>query len=262
MAAVREQFWIPRLRSLVKNVRSSCHGCKRFCATSIIKPVPGQLPEERTTVGVAFEVINTDFAGPVRYKRKSNREGKAYLIIFARSLSRSVHLEQLPNLETGTLIPCLKRLIDRRGRPRIVYSDNGGTFIKAAKWISQLRKDERIQGLLEQHEITWKFNLSRAPWWVGQFQRLIAVVKSAMYKVIESGILTWAELCEVLLNVETLINRRRLSYVEDDPELPTLTPATFLHRRTAQLPEEETWTITEHDLRKRAKFLKSCNDGL
>ena len=92
MAAVREQFWIPRLRSLVKNVRSSCHGCKRFCATSITKPVPGQLPEERTTIGAAFEVIGTYFAGPVRYKRNSNREGKAYLIIFARSLSRAVHL--------------------------------------------------------------------------------------------------------------------------------------------------------------------------
>ena len=148
MAAVREQFWIPRLRSLVKNVRSSCHGCKRFCATSITKPVPGQLPEERTTVGGAFGVIGTDFAGPVRYKRKSNTEGKAYLIIFACSLSRGVHLELPPNLETGAFIPCLKGVIARRGRPRIIYSDNGGTFIKAAKWISQLRKDERIQGLL------------------------------------------------------------------------------------------------------------------
>ena len=137
-----------------------------------------------------------------------------------------------------------------------------GTFIKAANWISQLRKDERIQGLLEQHEITWKFNLSRAPWWGGQFERLIAVVKSAMYKLIGSVILTWAELCEVLLDVETQINRSPLSYVEDDPELPTLTPATFLHQRTAQLPEEETRTIAEHDLRKRAKFLKSCKDGL
>ena len=57
MAAVREQFWIPRLRSLVKLVRSNCHGCKRFRATAITKPVPGQLPEERTTVGGAFEVI-------------------------------------------------------------------------------------------------------------------------------------------------------------------------------------------------------------
>jgi hypothetical protein len=66
MAAVREQFWVRRLRSLVKIVRSNCYGCKRFRASAIIKQVRGQLPEERTTVGGAFEVIGTDFAGPIR----------------------------------------------------------------------------------------------------------------------------------------------------------------------------------------------------
>ena len=180
MAAVHEQFWTPRLRSLVKLIRSNCHGCKRFCAIAITKPAQGQLPEECTTVGGAFEVIGTDFADPIRYKRKSNKEGKAYLTIFACSLSCAVHLELLPNLETGTSIPCLKHLIAPGGRSCIVYSDKGGTFIKAAKWMSQLRKDECIQGLLEKHKIIWRFNLSHAPWWGGQFEWLIAVVKSIM----------------------------------------------------------------------------------
>ncbi len=262
MAAVREQFWVPRLRSLVKLVRSRCYGCKRFRAIAMTKPAPGQLPEERTTVGGAFEVVGTDFAGPIRYKRKQKKEGKAYLAIFACSLSRAVHLELLPNMETETFIACLKRLIARRGRPRIIYSDNGGTFVKAEKWLSQLRKDEQLQCLLEQHEIIWKFNLSCAPWWGGQFERLIAVVKTAMYKVVGGGYLTWTELSEVLLDVETQVNRRPLDYVEDDPQLPILTPATFLYQRTCHLPEMETWRIAEQDLRKRAKFLKSCKDSL
>lgn len=38
MAAVREQYWVPRLRSLVKLVRRKCHGCKRFRATAMTKP--------------------------------------------------------------------------------------------------------------------------------------------------------------------------------------------------------------------------------
>ena len=49
-----------------------------------------------------------------------------------------------------------------------------------------------------------------------------------MYKVIGGGVLTWDELSEVLLDVETQINRRPLSYVEDDVELPILTPSSFL----------------------------------
>ena len=85
---------------------------------------------------------------------------------------------------------------------------------------------------------------------------------SAMCKVIGGGVLTWTELSDVLLDVETQINRRPLSYVEDDIELPTLTPSTFLFQRTSQLPQEETWRIEEPDLRKRAKFLRNCNDNL
>ena len=76
MAAVREQFWIPRLRSLVNFVRSRCHSCKRFRTIAMAKPAPGLLPEERTTVGGTFEVVGTDFAGPIRYKRKQKKKEK------------------------------------------------------------------------------------------------------------------------------------------------------------------------------------------
>ena len=72
--------------------------------------------------------------------------------------------------------------------------------------------------------------------WGGQFERLIG-----------GTTLTWSELSEVLLDVETQINRRPLSYVEDDIELPTLTPATFLYQRTTQLPEDETWAKISGD---------------
>ena len=96
----------------------------------------------------------------------------------------------------------------------------------------------------------------------GQFERLIGVVKSSMYKAIGGATLTWSELTEVLLDVETQINRRPLSYVEDDVELPILTPATFLYQRTNQLPEEEAWGITDRDIRRRAKYLRTCKDQM
>ena len=70
--------------------------------------------------------------------------------------------------------------IARKGRPRVIYSDNGPTFVKAAKWLDQAVKDESLHNHLEENNITWKFNLSRAPWWGGHFERLIGVVKKAM----------------------------------------------------------------------------------
>ena len=144
----------------------------------------------------------------------------------------------------------------------MIYSDNGSTFVKAAKWLKQVREDEKLQGYLESHNIEWKFNLSRAPWWGGQFELLIGVVKKAMHKVIGRGSLFWNELIDILLKVETQVNRHPLNYVEDDPDLPTLTPATFLFQRTTHLPEEQTWRIPDKDLRRRARFLQTCKDHM
>ena len=74
--------------------------------------------------------------------------------------------------------------------------------------------------------------------------------------------MTWDELAELMLDIEIQINRRPLSYVEDDLELPTLTPATFLYQRSNLLPVEETWRIESNDLSKRAKYLLACENDL
>ena len=195
--------------------------------------MPGLM--DRTTVAIVVEVIRTDFAGPIRYKQRKKTERNGYLAVSTFILSRVVHIELVQSLVTDKYIQFLKRLIARRGRPRITQSDKGGTFVKTSKWLRDLGKDERLEGLLDEYEIKWKFNLSRARWWGKQFERFIGVIKMAMYKVIGGGVLTWEELSEVLLDEGTQINRRLLSYVEDDMELPILTPSTFLFQRTSEL---------------------------
>ena len=175
---------------------------------------------------------------------------------------RAIHLELVPNMETNSFLLCLKCFIARRGRPRVIYSDNGSQFVKAAAWLKQVRKDKKLQGYLESQDIQWKFNLSRAPWWGGQFERLIGVVKQALYKNIGGATLKWHELSEVILDIEIQVNRRPLSYMEDDVEMATLTPSTFLFQRPSLLPDSEPWREEDKGLRKRAKFLKSCKDAL
>ena len=48
MAAIREDYWIPRLRQVAKKVIKSCNRCKRFHATPYSKPKSGYLPRDRT----------------------------------------------------------------------------------------------------------------------------------------------------------------------------------------------------------------------
>ena len=67
-------------------------------------------------------------------------------------------------------------------------------------------------------------------------QRLVGLVKQALYKTIGNGNLLWTELQEVILGVETTLNNRPLSHVKEDVQLPLLTPNTLLFGQPNLLP--------------------------
>lgn len=154
MAKVRQNYWVPRLRRLAKRTIRSCFGCKRFQATPIHSRPPGNLPKERTEGSVPFKFVGVDFAGPIKYRNKSKKEMKAYIVIYACCLSQAVYLEILPNLTLEEFIRSLKRLIIRRGRPAKIFSDNGKTFVAAANWLKKIRNDENLNDLLAKQGIT------------------------------------------------------------------------------------------------------------
>ena len=139
MAQVRERYWVPKLRRMVKKGRSDCFGCVKFRSQAYQKPPPGNLPATRTEGSAPFQVLGLDFAGPIRYQSKTRAQKKAYLVLYGCSLTRAVHLEVLQSLEVEEFLPSLKRLIARRGRPEIMYSDNAATFKAADKWLNKVR---------------------------------------------------------------------------------------------------------------------------
>ena len=198
--------------------------------------------------------------GTVEVPKRPKTEGKAYILLYACSLTCAVYVDLVPNLETTEFIRSLNCFIARCGRPQRIYSDNGKTFVSASKWIEQVMKDERIYKFLAQQGIEWKFNLSRAPWWGVQFERLIGLVKGSLYKSIGNGLLLWNELQEVVLDVEVALNNRPLDYVEDDIELPIVTPSSLLHMQPSALPELEPNHIQDYDLQNCAKYLGKCKD--
>ena len=152
------------MRCLVKKMRGTCNGCKRFRAKPYPAPPPGNLPSTSMQGSTPSQVVGADFAGPIRYKSTPKTKSKAYLVPYACSLTRAVHLDLLKSLEVQEFILSLKRFIVRRGRSEIIYSDNGATFKAAAKWLQKVQKYEQVHKFLADSNIKWKFNLSRAPW--------------------------------------------------------------------------------------------------
>ena len=76
----------------------------------------------------------------------------------------------------------MKRLIAKRGRSQVIYSDNAKTFVAASKWIKKINKDELIQEYLIKEKIQGKFSLGRTSWWGGQLNRMVGLVKQCFYK--------------------------------------------------------------------------------
>ena len=73
--------------------------------------------------------------------------------------------------------------------------------------------------------------------------------------------LTWNEFEEVILDVEIALNNRPLSYVEDDIQLPILTPNSMMFEQSNLIPEEDIESIEDSNLRKRARYLRRCKDA-
>ncbi|XP_078345136.1 uncharacterized protein LOC144667518 [Oculina patagonica] len=205
---------------------------------------------------------DAELTGTLKLKKHGKVEAKAYIVLYACSLCRALYLDLVPSLETQEFILSLKKLIARKGRPEKIYSDNGTTFVGAARWLRNAMYDEKFNKFLAENEIIWQFNLSRAPWWGGQFERMVGLVKNAFYKTIGCGFLSWAELEEVLLDVEITLNDRPLSYVEDDVALPILTPNSMMFPQCNILPDLEPHHVDDVDLRRRAKHLSKCKNAL
>lgn len=90
----------------------------------------------------------------------------------------------------------------------------------------------------------------------------MGLVKQALYKSIGGANLTWSELEEVILDAEIALNNRPLSYVEDDIQLPVLTPQSMMFGQPNLLPEGDVDSVEDKDMRKRARYLRRCNDML
>ena len=75
------------------------------------------------------------------------------------------------NLTTTEFIKSFKRLTSIKGKSKIVYCDNSKTFKAEAKWLANINKDQKL-------------NVPKTPWWGGQFERLIGLIKECLYRTI------------------------------------------------------------------------------
>ena len=162
---------------------------------------------------------------------------KCYIALFTCCVTRAVHLELVENLLSSTFANCLRRVCSRRGTPTLMVSDNAKTFKATVKLLKKLAKDSTVVNFLESRRIIWRFNLERAPWAGGIFERMVGTVKRCLRKVLGNARLSFDELSTVMTEIECTVNSRPLTYQYNDLEEP-LTPSHLIFgRRFSPLSE-------------------------
>ena len=264
MCDVRRCYWIPRLRSLAKKVFHECNACKRYSEKPISPPGKSVSPAFRTELSDPFIIIiGVDFAGPIIYKVKKGTFGKSYVAFYTCASTRAVQLKLCKDLTAPEFKRSLKEFVARRGLPKSIVSDNGKTFVATSRWLKTLQRNEDLMNCLVSHRIQWKFNLSRAAWWGGFFERLIGIMKRSMSEVVGKRMFTFPKLEEVLLDVECTMNNRSLSYQGEEYEDQVITPNVLMKGRSKVVLEEDLEKLTlDNQMTKRMAFLKNSKEQL
>ncbi|GFS50998.1 putative RNA-directed DNA polymerase from transposon X-element [Trichonephila clavipes] len=217
---------------------------------------PVSLPGDRVNDAVVFEVVGVDLAGPLYVKGGQ----KSWIVLFTCATYRAVHLELTSSLSTDAFLLSFRRFIARRGRPRVIYSDNGTNFRGAHGELSGIDW-EKVLKLATIQRIIWKFNPPTAAWWGGWWERLVRVLKELLRRTLGNAILTTEELQTVLCDCESVINSRPLTYLsENSDDLVPLSPVMFLvENRNLDVPDIDYRDTV--NLRKRVRYQqKLLND--
>ena len=149
--------------------------------------------------------------------RRSTEERWCFL--FTSLTTRALHIEIVFSMDTSSCIMGIESFIARRGKPSIIWSDNGTKFVGPEKELVSTVESWNSSALpiLADEGIKWTFNPPAAPHHGGACERLVRSCKQVFYAVLGNQKHTDEVLLTTFALVEQSLNARPLTAVSSKP---------------------------------------------
>ncbi|UYV75589.1 hypothetical protein LAZ67_13000678 [Cordylochernes scorpioides] len=214
----------------------------------MMSPLPG-FKQLNNWIGStpAFGVIGVDLAGLLT----ESGGKKIWVVLYTCAVYRAVHLELTKTVSTEGFLDTFRRFVARRGRPSIVYSDNGLNFVGCNNLFKKVNWNDVLRYATVQR-IKWNFNPPTAAFWGGWWERLVGLMKQLIRKVLGDKTVSYEELQTVICEVESAMNSRPLTAISEESGLVPRTPTKFMCDNASCLFVPEVDIVD-------SKFLKESN---
>ncbi|XP_053686196.1 uncharacterized protein LOC128735732 [Sabethes cyaneus] len=228
---MRQEFHIPRLRTLITRVAKECAHCR--VRNVMARPPPmAPLPKVRVTPFVRpFTFVGLDYFGPVLVKMGRSNV-KRWIALFTCLSIRAVHLEVVHSMSTQSCVLAVRRFVSRRGSPAEFFSDNGTNFHGANNLLEKqiMDRNKTLASVFTNTKTRWSFNPPGAPHMGGVWERMVRSVKAAIGAIGDTPRKPDDETLEtVIIEAEAMINTRPLTYIPlESADQEALTPNHFL----------------------------------
>ena len=255
LSHLRQRFWIIRGRAAIRQYVHSCFICKKKRAIPV-PPIMSALPRHRLeAMQPPFTNTGIDFFGPMNVVIL-RRTVKRYGLLFTCLVTRAVHIEITHSMDTDSFLMGFQRFQNRRGRPAVIYSDNGTQLVAGEKelreGLSNLNQS-KLSGYFTNLGIEWHFSPPAAPHFGGVWESLVKSAKIAILSVVNMRSLSDEVLLSVIAEAESLLNSRPLTHISVDPSDPEpLTPNHFLLGRSSpNIPYD---IVEDHQITSRRRW--------
>jgi hypothetical protein len=233
---IREQLWVPSMKSRIQKIIRSCTACVRWRASTGTQAM-ADLPADRLNPAPIFQTTGVDLAGPFMVKASSLRFDtliKVWVAVFVCMVSKAVHLEVVADLSTKAFLDAFSRFTGRRNCPTKLWSDNGTNFCGASRVMQEgwkkICQEGRVKLAIQ--EIEWHHIPVLTPHQGGLWEAAVKSMKFFIKRVANTETITRDEFATLLCRIEGIMNSRPLYPDPTDPDVASaLTPFHFTSQR-------------------------------